>query len=66
MASPDQGLTPATVSDHFMQAAVIELRAAVAVLTEIKDVLVRSLEPKPLDLRTDTEIRVKEPVAKRK
>jgi hypothetical protein len=60
MASPDQGLTPATVSDHFMAAAVEELRSVVLILREIKDVMVHSMEPKTPDLRSHDEVRVKE------
>jgi hypothetical protein len=66
MAAPthDEGLTPITTTDCYMAAAVDELRAAVGILREIKDALVRSLEPKaPFDL---SDVRVKEPTAKRK
>lgn len=66
MASPDNGLRPETVSDHFMAAAVEELRNVVRVLTEIKDVVVASTQPKPPDMRTLDDVRVKEPVAQRK
>jgi len=66
LASPDRGLAPETVSDHFMAAAVEELRNVVKVLTEIKDVVVASTQPKPPDMRTLDDVRVKEPVAQRK
>jgi len=66
LAAPDHGLAPETVSDHFMAAAVEELRNVVKVLTEIKDVVVASTQPKPPDMRTLDDVRVKEPVAQRK
>jgi len=49
-----------------MAAAVEELRNVVRVLTEIKDVVVASTQPKPPDMRTLDDVRVKEPVAQRK
>jgi hypothetical protein len=65
MAAHDQGLKPETTSDHFMAAAVEELRAVVGILREIKDVLVSSTQREPPILRQE-ETRVKEPVALRK
>jgi hypothetical protein len=66
MAAPDQGLRPETTSDHFMAAAVEELRAVVKILNEIKDVMISSTQPKTPDLRSFEETRVKEPVINRK
>ena len=67
MAAHDAGLKPETTSDHYMAAAVDELRTAVGILREIKDTLVSSLATKQKpDLTTLDDVRVKEPVAKRK
>ncbi len=66
MATPDSGLRPETTSDHYMAAAVEELRNAVRVLTDIKDVLVRAVGNAKPDLRSQDEYRVKEQTDKRK
>lgn len=66
MAAHDQGLTPETTSDHFMAAAVAELRVIGSILREIKDVLVAGPKPVTPDLRSLDDVHVKEPTGKRK
>ncbi len=66
MAAPDSGLTPATTSDHFMAAAVQELRAVVKILGEIKDVLISGTQPKQEQKPDTRTFDVKEPVSRKK
>ncbi len=44
MAAHDSGLSPVTMTDHYLAAAVQELRTAVGHLGEIKDLLLRSVQ----------------------
>jgi hypothetical protein len=45
MPKKEEGLVPATVSDHYLAAALDELRSAVTVLREIRDVLTQTVTP---------------------